>query len=205
MTRYNQRSSWVLPLTISNWRAHIDLLVKRLDRFVYALNRIRHVASQEAAVMAYHGYISSILRYGLILWGNSVNFQNAFVLQKKCIRSVCGAHYLDSCKPLFKKLNILPLPCLYILEVGIFVHRYDDLFKKFKDFQHRGRVGERLWTPPQRLAMYSKNIYCMAVRIYNKLPDNFKKLTFNEFRFKLHNFLLSKLYYTINDFLNDKI
>lgn len=204
----NVQSTKFLGIVIDNfcnWKAHIDSLVNKLDRFVYALNRIRQVASQEAAVMAYNGYVSSTLRYGLILWGNSVDAQRAFVLQKKCIRSICGAHYLDSCKPLFKKLNILPLPCLYIFEIGNFVHKYDGLFKKNKDYQHRGRRGERLCIPPQRLALCSRNSYCMAVRIYNKIPDNFKKLTFVEFRSKLQNFLMNKLYYTVNEFLNDKL
>ncbi|KAL0829802.1 hypothetical protein ABMA28_003285 [Loxostege sticticalis] len=188
-----------------NWKDHIDSIINKIDRFVFALRRVRQVASQEAAVMAYHGYVSSILRYGLILWGNSVDMPRAFRVQKKCIRSICGAHYLDSCKPLFRALGILPLPCLYIFEMGIFVKKYNNLFEKNKDFLgYRGRNPENLSIPPQRLALYSKNAYCMAIKIFNKLSNDLKELPFTKFKNKLFNFLMEKMYYTVNDFLNDK-
>jgi hypothetical protein len=197
-----------LGITLDNqldWKTHIDTLVSKLDRFIFALNRIRQIASKEAALTAYHGYVSSILRYGLILWGNSVDAPRAFKIQKKCVRSICGAHFLDSCRPLFKALNILPLPSLYIYEMAIFVKKYNHLFQKNKDLiNYRGRKGEDLQVPRQRLTLYSKSTFCMAIRLYNKLPDVIKTLTFLKFRKELFLFLMTKMYYSINYFLNDK-
>jgi hypothetical protein len=146
-----------------NWKAHIDVLVTKLDRYIYALNRIRQVASRDAAVIAYDGYMLSTLRYGIILWGNSTDMLRAFRLQKKCIRSICGAHYLNSCKPLFNDLNVLPLPCLYIHEICTFVKKQDCLFLKKESNGRSQRNGERLQIPQQRLALYSENCYCIAI------------------------------------------
>lgn len=188
-----------------NWKAQINGIVAKLDRFVYALNRIRQIASKTAALQAYHGYVASVLRYGVILWGNSVDTIKAFKAQKKCIRSVCGAGYLDSCKPLFKALNVLPLPCLYIFEMGIFVKKYQNLFASNKDYEYRGRRDNDLRIPSQRLKLYSQNAYCMAIRIYNKLPRDIKTLTLYKFKNKLFTFLMEKMYYSVKDFLEDKI
>lgn len=189
-----------------SWKPHIDSVINKLDRFVYALNRIRQLVSKPAATAAYHGYVASVLRYGLILWGNSVDIPRAFKVQKKCIRSICGADYMESCKPLFGSLNILPLPCLYIFETGVFVHKHLSLFKEKNSLaNYRGRKENKLCIPSQRLALYSRNINCMAVRIYNKVPDLFKLLPYNKFKKTFHKFLIDKMYYTINEFLDDKI
>lgn len=187
-----------------NWKPHINAMVSKLDRFVYVLNRIKHVASKEAAVMAYHGYVSSVLRYGLILWGNSVEISRAFKLQKKCVRAICGAGYLDSCKPLFKHLNILSLPCLYIYEVCTFVKKYPLLFKTNNYYNYRGRKGNNLLIPQTRLKLHSNNSYCMAIRLYNKLPNEMKELPLTKFQGALSKVLKEKNYYTINEYLNDK-
>lgn len=42
-------------------------------------NSVSVLVSREAAVTAYHEYVSSLLLYGLLLWGNSVR---AFQVQK---------------------------------------------------------------------------------------------------------------------------
>lgn len=44
-----------------------------LDRFVYMIKRLRITVSTETALGPYHGYVSSILSYGLLLWSNLVD------------------------------------------------------------------------------------------------------------------------------------
>lgn len=43
---------------------------------VYELRDTRQTIGKDAAVSAYHAYITSLLRYGLILWMNSHNGNN---------------------------------------------------------------------------------------------------------------------------------
>ncbi|CAH2268158.1 jg8165 [Pararge aegeria aegeria] len=43
---------------------------------------------EETALMAYHAFVVSSLRYGLVIWGNSVDIQRLFIEQKKCIRTI---------------------------------------------------------------------------------------------------------------------
>lgn len=106
-----------------NWKTHIDSLCSKLDRFVYVIRRLRETSTIKAALLAYHGYISSMLRYGIILWGNCVEILKLFRVQKKIIRAMCNKSSMDTCKPLFLSLKILTLPCLYIFEIGNFVKK----------------------------------------------------------------------------------
>lgn len=189
-----------------NWKDQIDILCNKLDRFVYVLRRIKDISSQNTSVLAYNGYVSSLLRYCIVIWGNSVEVHRVFVAQKKCVRAICGASYLDSCRPLFKKLNVLPLPCLYIFESAVFVQNHKYIYLTNGDMKYRSeRYKNKLYMPPQRLTLFSKNCYCMSIRIYNHLPNTFTNLTINVFKKRLFNLLIDKLYYTINDFLSDKI
>ena len=54
------------------------------------------------------------LRYGLTLWGGDPESIRIFRLQKKVIRITGKVGRHPSCRNLFKDLNTLPLPCLYI-------------------------------------------------------------------------------------------
>jgi len=56
------------------------------------------------------------LRYGLTLLDGDPESKRIFRLQKKVIRIIGGIGRRASCRNLFKTLNILPLPCLYISE-----------------------------------------------------------------------------------------
>lgn len=187
-----------------NWKEHVERVCGKLDRFVYAIRKLRLVSSKQTVLSAYHGYVSSVLRYGLVIWGNSVDIERAFLVQKKTIRAMSGADYLDHCKPLFKKFKILPLPCLYIFEVCLFVRRHPHLFILDEQISERLKKihAGKLLVPSQRLQLYSRNASCMTIKIYNKLPPALKMLPMNKFKCKMFTWLLDMCFYSVNEFLN---
>ncbi|XP_028166266.1 uncharacterized protein LOC114357040 [Ostrinia furnacalis] len=183
------------------WKPHIDNVCNKLDRFVFVLKRLKYVSNNEAMMSAYYGYVSSILNYGIILWGNSVDSEKVFKIQKKCMRAMCGAGYRDSCKPLFKKLKILPLPCLYIKELCLFVKKHPDNFKTHEQvLEKTTRHKNRLYLPKINLTLYKRNVFCMAIRVFNKLPAYIQGASMPEFRNVLHKWLLDKCFYSVNEF-----
>lgn len=187
-----------------NWKIHVDKVCSKLSSYAYVLKRLREMASREVALSAYHGHVGSALQYGLLLWGNSADFDRAFRAQKRCIRSLCGAHFLDSCKPLFKKYNILPLPCLYIKQAAEFVKQHPELFRKNKEFlliKLRDRSNNRLYNPKYNLKMTQNQAYYMSIKIFNNLPEDLKNLTGNLFNIKLKKWLMGRCYYSLNQFL----
>jgi hypothetical protein len=60
-------------------------------------------------------YCHYIIKYGIFLGGNSSNSGKIFILQKKIVRNMVGAQPRSSCRSLFKQLEILLVPCQYIL------------------------------------------------------------------------------------------
>lgn len=190
-----------------NWKVHLDNLCNRINKFVYALNQIKNVTNRKTAIITYHAYIESILRYGLIIWGNSTDKNRAFIAQKKCIRAICGIRPDESCEPIFKKLGLLPLPSLYIYEICNFVYNNKGLFQKAHEVipQPRRDPHRLVVKDTPRSDKYAKSCLVMCVRIYNKIPENLKLLNnINLFKNKLYKWLNGHNFYDINDFFSIK-
>lgn len=187
-----------------DWKSQLDNICNRINRYVYALRQIRKVTNYKTAISCYHAYVESVLRYGLIMWGNSTTSERAFVAQKKCVRAMCGMGPIESCRPVFKTLGILPLPALYIFEMCVFVHKHKHLFTKACDRHPRAcRDPDRLLIDdPSRLAKHKKSSLTMCVKAYNKIPGEYKYMNNNMFKNKLYEWMTTNNFYTINEFFD---
>lgn len=188
-----------------NWKTHIEHIKSKLSKFTYALFQINHSTNTQTALTAYYAYAYSWLRYGVMLWGNSVNMSELFLLQKKCVRILAQIDNTQSCKPYFIKLNILTLPSIYILDICIFVFKNNNTFTTKKEIHSiNTRNRDKLHLPLSRIKMLNESPYYMAVKIFNKLPNIIKKekilILFTK---RLRFYLIKKCYYTIAEFMDD--
>lgn len=179
-----------------NRKFQVESICTKLSQFSYALYMLGKVVNRSAVITAYHGYVESLLRYGVIFWGNSVDKDIAFKAQKKCVRAICKLTPTESGKPVFISLNLLTLPCIYIYEVAIFVRLHNSMFDHLKSKRH----GMKICFPSNKTAQFSNSIFCMAPRIYNHLPlDILRCSNIGTFKFKLKQLLINKAYYNVND------
>ena len=141
------------------------------------------------------------------MWGYSTDALELFTAQKKMIRILVNIQQTDSCKAHFINLNMLTVPCIYILEICKFAHKYKHFYTKREDIQTRYtlRHKTRLNLPTSRLKIHSTSPLVMSIKMYNMLPEAIreeKKL--HLFTNKLKKMLISKCYYNVNEYLNDK-
>jgi hypothetical protein len=67
-------------------------------------------------------YFHSIIKYGIIFfWVTLSSSAKIFTLEEKILRILAGAQPRTSCRSLFKKLEILPIPCQNVLSLLNFV------------------------------------------------------------------------------------
>lgn len=183
-----------------SWKPHIDSVCTKLNKFSYALYKLRNVTDQATLLTVYHAYVGSTLRYGVLFWANSTNKELAFKAQKKCIRSICTLKQTDSCKKHFQELKLLTLPSIYIYEAALLVKRNIDKYETLNLKRHKSTLR----APICKTSMYSKSLFNMRIKIYNKLPQTIKDTcSFHIFKNKLKEFLIKKAYYTIEEFIND--
>ncbi|KAF9798488.1 hypothetical protein SFRURICE_012516, partial [Spodoptera frugiperda] len=170
-----------------NYKQHLETLCTKLNTYSYALFMLRRTVSISALLTAYHGHVASLLRYCVIFWGNSTDNENVFRAQKKCVRAIAKITQTDSCKPFFIKYSILTLPCIYLLEVVMFVRKNMHYFSKLKSKRHNCYIS----IPQNKTARLNKSIFCMAPRIYNHLPRSVLETPqINMFKRKVKTFVL---------------
>lgn len=185
-----------------NWKLHTDTLCNRLYQYSYALYKLSKIANTTALLAAYYGHTASLLRYGVIFWGNSTNKVKVFRAQKRCIRAMFGLGRTDTCKGVFKQWKILTLASLYIYEVGNFVRTNLDRFDMYPVGTRREGI---LRHPSCKTALFRKSVFGMAPTIYNKIPLSIRSEgNLMAFKNRLNKLLEEKVYYTIDEFLNDK-
>jgi len=69
--------------------------------------------------MVYFAYIHSIMSNAIIFWENQPHSEKIFKIQKRVIRIITNSRARDSCRELFKKLEILPIYSQYIFSTNI--------------------------------------------------------------------------------------
>lgn len=191
-----------------DWKLHIKYIRNKLAPRAYLIKRMMNVVSFDLVKQIYFAYFQSILMYGTLLWGGSPHVKSLFILQKRTIRFMaransnpCSSVYIkDSCKPLFIRFSILNLPCIYIHALIMYTVQNRNLTQS-NDMIHghntRGkediRVANCKRITPLRL----------GCKLFNVLPNNFKKMDKNTLSCKLKEFLLKKCFYSIDEFLDD--
>jgi hypothetical protein len=193
------------------WREHGEQVVGSLESAVFLINSLRGTVSLAQLRNVYYAYAFSKIQYGIIFWGGSDRVLNdVFVAQKKVIRAMCGVRYwrgpkkLDSARPLFESLNVLPVYSVYLLECCKFVHKFQRLyFPRVKDVHpHSTRRGEDLYIPNQSSAFVRKNNpYTILAELYMKLPVSFRCETdYSRFKNALKSLVFKKKFYCADEF-----
>lgn len=186
-----------------NWEQHIVNLISKLSSACFLLRRINMIVDESTCRSIYFSYFHSLMSYGIALWGNSPARQKVFVMQKKAVRIVAQAKYRDSCKPLFKKLKILTMPCVYIFEVILFVHNNLHLFNTNSSVHSvNTRNKNKLCITQCNLALRQRGLGYMGVKLYNHLPENLKTIRdIKQFKCKFKDLLINKCYYSVEEYL----
>jgi len=108
-----------------------------------------------------------------------------------------------SCRVFFKTLNILPLPCMYIMETVYYIKMNIGGLEQ-NSVRHNYNTRHRSDLPLQlcRTDILKKIVNNIGVKLHNKQPNHSKNLkNIQLFRNKLKFFLLQQTLYSIDKYL----
>jgi hypothetical protein len=159
--------------------------------------------STETLRMVYFAYVHSIISFGIIFGGNQPHSEKIFKLQKRVIRIITHSRIRDSCRELFKRLEILPLYTKHFLSVYVYskkqtfttniqIHTVNTWFKT------------NLHPPIANLTKFQKGVYYSGIKIFDNLPHEIKDLANETIQFwnALKRFLLKNSFYNSEEYLN---
>jgi hypothetical protein len=126
-----------------------------------------HISNSEALKTVYFVYFHSLMENGIILGGNSAH--NKTVRIMICVKS----H--NSCRDLFKRLQILTFPSEYIYSLINFITNNKELSQTNAEV-HSVNTGHKhcLHKPIANLSCFQKNVYYAGIKIFNNLPIDLK-------------------------------
>jgi hypothetical protein len=145
------------------------------------------------------------MTYGLMYWRNSSSVDRVFRMQKRAVQLMMGRSYRESCRDFFKELGILPLRSQYIYSLIMFVIKNRETFVTNKDYHElKTRQDLNLHMHQVNLAIFSKDVYHIAIKLFNGLPDTLKINCSDPKKFKanLKEFLYMNSFYTMEEFFN---
>jgi hypothetical protein len=113
----NATQTKFLGLTIYDtlsWKHHNDQVIKRMSSARFALRLIKYSLQIETLKIIYFAHIHTIMSCGIIFWSKSPSAKKVFLIQKKIIRIITNTRPRDSCREIFKNMEIMTLYSQYI-------------------------------------------------------------------------------------------
>jgi len=109
-----------------------------------------------------------------------------------------------SCRELFRTLNILPLPCVYIMETVYYIKGNNKGLQQnlaIHDYETRQRSDFQ--TQFCTTDIFKKSVINLGTKVYNKLPNYFKNLeNLKPFEKQLKDFLLQQTFHSVDEYLS---
>ena len=108
-----------------NWKDHIAYICSKLSKSTAVIHKTSHVLDTKTLTLLYNAIIFPYHNYCEEVWGISykTNLYSLFIIQKKDIRIVCHAKYLDHTSSLFHKLRLLKSPDIVHFNTCIFMYK----------------------------------------------------------------------------------
>ena len=142
-------------------------MTSKLNKACYAIRLLKPFLTMNTLRMIYFSYAHSVLSYGIIFWGNShAHYTNSiFKIQKRIIRIITNSSSHDTCRQLFKHLQILSLPSQYIFFLLVFVTKNRNFFQSNSEIHNLNtRFNRNLHLPSTNLTSVQKGVFFLGVK-----------------------------------------
>nr|CAI5817711.1 unnamed protein product [Callosobruchus analis] len=183
------------------WDYHINYLRGKLSNVCYSIKIIANYLDKKVLKVIYHSIFESRLRFGILFFGNSSDFEDIFVIQKRTLRYILGLNLGESCRGKFRELGILTAIGVFIQECLIYLFKNKQLFVGYEPKSGHTRVFNYIY-PRHRLTLVEKGPQYTCIKLFNQLPNKLKEIdNLRQFKKKLYKLLVKVEPYSLEDFL----
>lgn len=186
------------------WGYHIEAVCKKLGSSLYAIGRMKNCLPKHSIIGIYYSLVYSFLNFNVLLWGNSVESNRVFIIQKRIIRLIFDLNPRDSCRLFFRNYGILTLPCIFIFRCLIYVKENEHRLVKLSSFHDYSTRNKNIFCFPHHVtSKYESSPTYQAISLFNHLPDCIKMLNIVKFKRNVKSILIRKVYYSLSEYFDD--
>ena len=184
------------------WSDEIQYICKKLNGVNYTLRVLKQYTNSEVLKTIYYANFQSILRYGIMFWGNCSDINDVFVIQKRTIRTILNLGYRESCRGKFKEIGVLTVTGIYIYECLLFLNKNKEIFDDYKHVHNYQTRTLNYNFPKHRLTLTEKSPVYSCIKFYNILPDEIKNsANFRCFKKAIYIYLLEMEPYSVREYM----
>jgi hypothetical protein len=172
----------------------------------YALRQVKYSLPIETLKIIYFAHIHTIMSFGVFCWGNSSCAKKVFKLQNKIIRIIQNTRPRDSCREIFRNMQIMILYSQHIYSIILFTNNNKHLFTTNNEIhKYNTRNNNNLHPAFTNLTKYN-GPYVSGIKVFNHLPQYLKALDHNSlhFRSSLKRFLYHHSFYSMEEYYEYK-
>ena len=190
-----------------NWKIHITNKCSQIIKVVAILARLKNILPTTILKNIYTSLLLPHLSYGITAWGNTKTreMKRLTILQKKAVRHILNKRYNSHTAPIFKKLNILTLNDIFLLNCcKLYQKSFKNILRPYLQSQLQTNSQTHNYETRQQ-----SDIHCVAIKTslemqslnfkvstaWNMLDDSFKSLVIlapASFSYKLKKHFLSR-------------
>ena len=179
-----------------SFRHHIQEICKKVSKGISVLYQLRDNVPEYVLKCLYNTHVLPHILYCSAIWGStySTHLQPLFILQKRAIRIINKAPFLETTQPLFKRSKILKLYDQIKLEIAtyMFKNKNTEVFQRIINHYNTRQIGN-LNLPRHDLTQYENSLAYAGPKLWNSLTNHLKdKITKRSFRLNYKRELLSK-------------
>jgi len=146
------------------WKSHIDNIIQKTEFSLLPVKKIITHYKCESVMYGLFCRFYSHISYGIVFWGSSSSIRNVFIIQKGEIRIMLRLCSRSSCREGFKKLDILPVPCLYIYALVLFAVKNLNIYQINSSVHDMNkRQQNKLHIHSVRLSSIRRDVYFSSV------------------------------------------
>ena len=169
------------------WKTHVYDVLRKVSKTIGIMSKLKDILPTNILLILYNSLILPYISYCNIVWGFCKQhlLNRILLLQKRAVRIICHKPFLSHSRPLFLKLNILPISLLHDFQLCVFMYSYyNNLLPKnfcniFQTNRDIHRYNTRISADTRAIYghySFSNNIFlCKGPIIWNKLPPNIKQ------------------------------
>ena len=116
------------------------------------------------------------------------------LLQKRAIRIISGAGYLEHTEPLFFENKILKIQDQYKHSLACYVYKHPEILSNHqRNHNYQTRFRDQFLPPFERLCITQQSVIFNAIKLWNEIPQNIReRQSINGFKYHYKNFLLDQ-------------
>jgi len=183
-----------------SWELQVDKVASKMSSGLFVLRSVARLSQINVLKAVYHSLIECHISYSIILWGGVAksHISRIFGIQKKAIRCMANVPPMSHWIELFKKFNVLTVPCIYIYECILYYNRHCTVCEPVHGYNTRSRLVNT--SAPHSLSLFESMPSYMGAKMFHALPMDIKKAAAKiSFKKVLKDYLVEKCFYDFGD------